>query len=131
MSQDAQPAHVIRIHSTWFRTELAVDGAVLRAQRVSLPDSTSLLPDTNTVVFVRNFNLPTGLSSSDRIELECELLPVAHLAKINQVELMSPRSAVITITPWLKKHNEIEIHLAKSDFEAAKSASARLRILSS
>ena len=129
---DAQkPSHVIRIHAAWQRTELYKDLTPIQSCVVSFPDLLPIDPATSFLAYVRKFNSPTGLNDDDRIDLDCSMLVGANFITINGHSIAPVDSPTIDISGLLKRHNELMIQLAVSRIDLARSATARLLIVTS
>ncbi len=126
---ESSPIHVIRLHAAWKRIELDESGVVLGEQSLSLPDTISLAPTTSHLVYRRNFNMPAGLNSSNRVYLDAQLLTVAVQVTLNEklIELTN-RSATLEVTTLLQPHNRIEIKVPASAMAIARVSTASLRI---
>ena len=129
MDDPPPPTHVIRLHAAWQRIEHAADTIVAERRFLSLPDNLPIDPAATAITYVRKFNLPTGLSGTDRVSLASELLKAASVVKLNGVLLDVARDqSVIDITDQLHKHNEIAVHLACEAIDTARRATAALII---
>ncbi len=121
--------HIIRLHAAWKRTEMPRLGSLSNVKTISLPDTSPLRADTYELIYVRKFNSPSGLQSSCRVELECELLTIATSVLLNGSAIPSPlKSLLIDITTMIQPHNELVIHIGIADINLVRIATARLLI---
>jgi hypothetical protein len=132
MNGHAPPSHVIRLHAAWERQELAEDRSLIRATKVSLPDSIPLSPATVALCYERKFNAPTGLLENDALFLESEFLSIADSVSLNDQSLIaSDRGSKVDIKQLLRSHNRLVVTMSVPESAKATSASARLLIYSS
>jgi hypothetical protein len=124
-----QVTHAIRLNAAWERKEICKDGLIGNAMRVTLPDQSPIAATTESVVYERKFNSPSGLAESDAVFLESALLDAAQIVTINGTSLVEQiAESVVVITPLLQRFNHLVIRIPALHSEVIRKSTARLLI---
>ncbi len=122
--------HIIRLQRAWQRLEWDADETLLSNRGVILPDDQPLIERAIYVTYERRFNRPSNLEPHEQVWLRTELLSQCQRVAINEQRLPIAAGAMeVELTSHLLPHNYLQIFMDRQTAEAARTATAVLKIV--
>ncbi len=123
--------HIIRLQRAWQRLEWDADETLLSNRGIILPDDLTLDDRSIYVTYERRFNRPSNLEPHEQVWLRTELLLQCQRVALNEQRLPHMEAMLeIELTSCLLPHNYLQIFMDRQTAEAARTATAVLKIVS-